>query len=197
MANRKTGQKISPQGITNIWKEHRGRNSDKSSRLLKEREKARKKAAPKGRAAKKIAATKRKQSDAKRVLTMSSKKLAKLEGTDAKPKTVTDDLDFNAVQQVAQNQTVVFEPLPGPVLFGGAAGGSALSQTSSDILVTETLTVCFCGEPMTSCGKSCGRHTSYTRKRTRERNGRRRGANGRSRLVLDFGSLTWRDRKTF
>ena len=35
---------------------------------------------------KKIAATKRKQSDAKRVLTMSSKKLAKLEGTDAEPK---------------------------------------------------------------------------------------------------------------
>ena len=65
---------------------------------LKEREKARKKAAPKGRQAKKIAVTKRKQSDAKRVLTMSSKKLAKLEGTDDQPKTVTDDLDFNAVQ---------------------------------------------------------------------------------------------------
>ena len=104
-------------------------------KLLKEREKARKKAASKGRQAKKIAATKRKQSDAKRVLTMSSKKLAKLEGMDAKPKTVTDDLDFNAVQQVAKNQTFVFEPLPGPqteflaapereVLFGGAAGGS-------------------------------------------------------------------------
>ena len=77
---------------------------------LKEREKARKKAAPKGRQAKKIAATKRKQSDAKRVLTMSSKKLAKLEGKDAELKTVTDDLDFNAAQQVTQNQTVVFKP---------------------------------------------------------------------------------------
>ena len=63
----KTGKKISHQGITNIWKEHRGPNSDKPSKLLKEREKARKKAPPKGRQAKKIAATKRKQSDAKRV----------------------------------------------------------------------------------------------------------------------------------
>ena len=106
----KTGQKISHQGITNIWKEHRGPDSDNPSKLLK----ARKKAAPKGRHAKKIAATKCKQSDAKRVLTMTEKKIAKLEGTDAQPKTVTNDLDFNAVQQVAQNQTVVFELLPGP-----------------------------------------------------------------------------------
>ena len=131
----KTGKKISHQGIRNIWKEHRGPGSDKPSKLLKEREKARKKAAPKGRQAKKIAATKHKQSDAKCVLTMSSKKLAKLEGKDAESKTVTDDLDFKAAQQVAQNQTVVFEPLPRPqtkflaapereVLFGGAAGGS-------------------------------------------------------------------------
>ena len=65
---------------------------------------------------------------------MSSKKLAKLEGTDAEPKTVTDDLDFNAVQQVAQNQTVVFEPLPGPVLFGGAAGGSKTYSLIADPL---------------------------------------------------------------
>ena len=110
MASEKTGKKISHQGIANIWKEHRGPNSDKPSKLLKEREKARNKASPKGRQAKKIAATKRKQSDAKLVLTISSKKLAKLKGTDAKPKTVTDDIDFNAVQQVAQKQTVVFEP---------------------------------------------------------------------------------------
>ena len=110
----KTGKTISHQGITNIWKQHSGPDSDKLSKLLKEREKVRKKATPKGRAAQKIAAMKRKQSDAKRVLTMSSKKLAKLEGKDAEPKTVTDDLDFNAVQQVAQNQTVVFQPLPGP-----------------------------------------------------------------------------------
>ena len=45
----KTGQKISHQGITNIWKQHRGPGSDKPPKPLKEREKARKKAAPKGR----------------------------------------------------------------------------------------------------------------------------------------------------
>ena len=94
MAGEKTGKKISHQGITNIWKEHRGPGSDKPSKLLKEREKARKKAAPKGRQAKKIAATKRKQSDAKRILTMSSKKLFKLEGKDDQPKTVMDDFRF-------------------------------------------------------------------------------------------------------
>ena len=76
---------------------------------------------------------------------MSSKKLAKLEGMDAKPKTVMDDLDFNAVQQVAKNQTVVFEPLPGPqteflavpereVLFGGAVGGSKIYSLIADPL---------------------------------------------------------------
>ena len=76
---------------------------------------------------------------------MTEKKIAKLEGTDAQPKTVTNDLDFNAVQQVAQNQTVVFEPLPGPqteflaapereVLFGGAAGGSKTYSLIADPL---------------------------------------------------------------
>ncbi len=74
---------------------------------------------------------------------MSLKKVAKLEGTDSKPKTVTDDLDFNAVQQVGQNRTVVFEPLTGPqteflaasereVLFGGAAGGSKTYSLIAD-----------------------------------------------------------------
>ena len=142
---------------------------------------------------------------------MSSKKLAKLEGTDAQPKNVTDDLDFNAVQQVAQNQTVVFEPLPGPqteflaaqeraVLFGGAAGGSKTYSLIADPLryfSNGNFNGLLCGEPMTSCGKSCGRHKSFIRKRTWERNGRRRRANGRSRPVLDFGLPTWRDRRTF
>ena len=39
----KIGKKISHQGITNIWKEHRGPDSDKPSKLLKGKEKARKK----------------------------------------------------------------------------------------------------------------------------------------------------------
>ena len=153
----KIGKKISHQGITNIWKEHRGPNSDKPSKLLKEREKARNKASPKGRQAKKIAATKRKQSDAKLVLTISSKKLAKLKGTDAKPKTVTDDIDFNAVQQVAQKQTVVFEPCRDrrPTFQRHQSGKyysvgqwavqkpTALSHTPSDISALETSTACF------------------------------------------------------
>ena len=71
----KTGKKISHQGITNIWKEHSNPNSDKPSKLLKEREKALNKAAPKELKANKIAAI------------MTEKKLAKLEGTDAQPKT--------------------------------------------------------------------------------------------------------------
>ena len=50
-----------------------------------------------------IAAAKRKPSDAKRVLTMAEKNRAKLEGMDAQPKPVTDNLDFNAVQQVTHN----------------------------------------------------------------------------------------------
>ena len=130
----KTGKKISHQGIVNIWTTHRGPETDNPSPLLKQRIKDRKKAAPKGKTAKKIAAAKRKKSDAKRVLTMTEKKLSKLEGTDAPSKSVSDDLDFNIVQTISQNQDVIFTPNPGPqteflassereVLFGGAAGG--------------------------------------------------------------------------
>lgn len=65
---------------------------------------------------------------------MTEKKLAKLEGTDEQPTSVSEDLDFNAVQQISQTQDVIFAPNPGPqteflaasereVLFGGAAGG--------------------------------------------------------------------------
>ena len=141
----KTGKKISHQGIVNIWTAHRGPDSDNPSKLLKQRIKDRKKAAPKGKEAKKIAAAKRKKSDAKRVLTMTEKKLSKLEGKDAAPKNVSDDLDFNVVQQKFASQDVVFEPLPGPqteflaapereVLFGGAAGGSKTYSLIADPL---------------------------------------------------------------
>ena len=141
----KTGKTISHQGIVNIWTAHRGPDSDNPSKLLKQRIKDRKKAAPKGKEAKKIAAAKRKKSDAKRVLTMTEKKLSKLEGKDAAPKNVSDDLDFNVVQQKFSSQDVVFEPLPGPqteflaapereVLFGGAAGGSKTYSLIADPL---------------------------------------------------------------
>ena len=143
---------------------------------------------------------------------MAEKRLARIEGNDAQTNTFTGNLDFNFVKQNFQPQDVIFEPLLGPqteflsapereVLFGGAAGGSkkptVLSQTPCDILETQTSTVCSCGEPMTSCEKSCGLPRSYIRKRTRERNGRRRRANGRSHLELDYGLLIWKDPRTF
>ena len=43
----KTGKKISHQGITNIWKEHRSPGSDKPSKLLKERKKLERRLHPK------------------------------------------------------------------------------------------------------------------------------------------------------
>ena len=124
----KTGVRISHQGIINIWKERRP-NSKRQKTLAKDRRKTR----PKTFAEKKLAAVKRKKSDAKRMLTMSEKKLAKLEGTDEQ-KTVSETLDFGSIATQKQTQEIIFAPNPGPqtdflaasereVLFGGAAGG--------------------------------------------------------------------------
>ena len=124
----KTGVKISHQGIINIWKERRP-NSKRQKSLAKKRRKTR----PKTHEEKTLAAVKRKKSDAKRVLTMTEKKLAKLEGTDEE-KTASETLDFGSIASQKQTQEVVFAPNPGPqtdflaapereVLFGGAAGG--------------------------------------------------------------------------
>ena len=63
---------------------------------------------------KKVAALKRKKSDAKRMIKMAEKRLAKIEGKDAQTNTVTDNLDFNVIKQKVQPQDVIFEPLPGP-----------------------------------------------------------------------------------
>ena len=124
----KTGVKISHQGIINIWKERRP-NSKRQKSLAKKRRKTR----PKTHEEKTLAAVKRKKSDAKRVLTMTEKKLAKLEGTDEE-KTASETLDFGSIASQKQTQEVIFAPNPGPqtdflaapereVLFGGAAGG--------------------------------------------------------------------------
>ena len=126
----KTGQKISHQGILNIWREHRGSTSKQIKKLNKQAKQKR----PKTAADKKLATAKRQKLDAKRRLTMAEKKLAKIEGKDEEPTSVSDTLDFNAIQQKAQHQTIVFQPNPGPqtdflassereVLYGGAAGG--------------------------------------------------------------------------
>lgn len=122
----KGGRKISHQGIILLWRKHRP-----DSKRIKELDKATKKRKPKTRKDKKIAAVKRKRSDAKRVATLMTKKLAEHED---KPETISNTLDFSSVEEQAKKQEVIFAPNPGPqtdflaapereVLFGGAAGG--------------------------------------------------------------------------
>ena len=72
---------------------------------------------------------------------MTKKKLAKLEGTDKQLTSISDNLDFNVVQQKFQQQDIVFGPLLGAqteqereVLFGGAAGGSKTYSLIADPL---------------------------------------------------------------
>ena len=55
----KSGHKISHQGIMNLWNIHCGPETDKPSKLFKERAQELKKAASKGKKAKKIAPAKR------------------------------------------------------------------------------------------------------------------------------------------
>ena len=93
----KTDQKISHQGIINIWETHRGKGSVKPSKRIKQLAKKRRQTAPKTKAEKQLATVKRKKLDTKRVLNMTEKKLAKLEGTDEQPTSISDNLDFNVV----------------------------------------------------------------------------------------------------
>ena len=108
-----------------IWRRERP-----ESKRLKELDKANKKRKPKGRKNKEIAAVKRKRSDAKRVATLMTKKLAEHE---TKKETISNTLDFSSVEEQAKKQEVVFSPNPGPqteflaapereVLYGGSAG---------------------------------------------------------------------------
>ena len=122
----KSGKKISHQGINNIWRRHRGETSERIKML----EKRVKKRRPKTAKDKKIAQSKRKALDLKRVLTMEEKKLKEMQPTTE----ASDSLDFNVVEEQKQNQEVIFAPNPGPqteflaasereVLYGGSAGG--------------------------------------------------------------------------
>ena len=86
----------------------------KPSKRIKQLAKKRRQTAPKTKAEKQLATVKRKKLDAKRVLNMTEKKLAKHEGMDEQPTSVSEDLDFNAVQQISQTQDVIFAPNPGP-----------------------------------------------------------------------------------
>ena len=121
----KAQRKISHQGVLLVWRANRP-DSPRIAAL----DKANKKRKPKTRKEKAIAAVKRKRSDAKRIQTLMTKKLAAHE-----PKNeISDTLDFAAYEKEEVQREVVFAPNPGPqteflaaseqeVLYGGAAGG--------------------------------------------------------------------------
>jgi len=121
----KAQRKISHQGVLLVWRANRP-DSPRIAAL----DKANKKRKPKTRKEKAIAAVKRKRSDAKRVQTLMTKKLAAHETKNE----ISDTLDFGAYEKEPEQREVVFAPNPGPqteflaaseqeVLYGGAAGG--------------------------------------------------------------------------
>jgi len=121
----KAQRKISHQGVLLVWRANRP-DSPRIAAL----DKANKKRKPKTRKEKAIAAVKRKRSDAKRVQTLMTKKLAAHENKNE----ISDSLDFSAYEKEPEQREVVFAPNPGPqteflaaseqeVLYGGAAGG--------------------------------------------------------------------------
>ena len=127
----KTGDKISHQGIIHIWKSRRGKDSDNPSKRLKDMAKANRKKKPKTAEGKKLSVAKRKQTDAKRRLTLAKKHLQELQPAQELD---TAKLDFSVIESEKQKTEVVFAPNEGPqteflaasereVLYGGAAGG--------------------------------------------------------------------------
>ena len=121
----KAQRKISHQGVLLVWRANRP-DSPRIAAL----DKANKKRKPKTRKEKAIAAVKRKRSDAKRIQTLMTKKLAAHETKNE----ISDSLDFSAYEKEPEQREVVFAPNPGPqteflaaseqeVLYGGAAGG--------------------------------------------------------------------------
>jgi len=132
----KADRTISHQGVANIWQEIRGKDP-KNPRAKKLRA-AKRKNSPKTGPDKAKARIKRKQTDAKRSLTVQTKKLANWvdpvkeeEPVAEKPRPFSDSLDFDSTPA---EQEVIFSPNPGPqtdflssteleVLYGGAAGG--------------------------------------------------------------------------
>ena len=127
----KTGDRISHQGLIFIWKSRRGPDSDNPSKRLKQLSKDNRKRKPKTKVERTLATAKRKQTDAKRRLTMAKKALEELHPT---KELNTANLDFSVIESEKQKQEVIFAPNEGPqteflaanereVLYGGAAGG--------------------------------------------------------------------------
>lgn len=127
-----SGETISHQGLANIWKRHRGSQNTR----VKDLEKAKRARSPKTKEERELQALRRKQASAKRSLTVTKRKIDKVNGKDQPniepSQNLSDKLDFEAAKQ--QTQNVVFTPNPGPqteflaasereVLYGGAAGG--------------------------------------------------------------------------
>jgi hypothetical protein len=136
----KSGKTISHQGIRNIWCALRPK-----SKRIKALDKKVKDNRPKTPIEKKIAKVKRKKSDARRVLTMSENKLADIEGRNDPKPTLSETLDFNAIETKFKEREVIFSPNPGPqteflaasereVLFGGSAGGGKSAALLADPL---------------------------------------------------------------
>ena len=128
---KQTGDKISHQGILNIWRIHRGKGTEKPSKRIKQLERETRKKRPKTYAGKQIAAAKQKTASAQLSLTIAKKKLAKIAPKD---ESSTEELDFTVIETQREQQEVVFAPNKGPqteflaasereVLYGGAAGG--------------------------------------------------------------------------
>ena len=141
-----TGKSISHQGINRIWKERRGINPDNEREKKQKRQ--RRALAPKTGPEKAKARLKRKTSDAKRILTIQSKKLAAWEDRtpapeplcEFSPPSISDTLDFDAAPK---EQNIIFQPNEGPqteflaatereVLYGGAAGGGKTQALIAD-----------------------------------------------------------------
>jgi len=132
----KAQRKISHQGVLLVWRANRP-DSPRIAAL----DKANKKRKPKTRKEKAIAAVKRKRSDAKRIQTLMTKKLAAHETKNE----ISDSLDFSAYEKEPEQREVVFAPNPGPqteflassereVLYGGAGGGGKTYALIADAM---------------------------------------------------------------
>jgi len=135
----RTGNKISHQGIANIWNVHRGDKDSPKREKLKEQAKRNR---PKNKKEREEHDARIKLRSAKRSQTVQQRKLKQLEQGDAPAGGSGGDFggDFGGGQNgtadngAPEEQDIIFKPNPGPqteflaapereVLYGGAAGG--------------------------------------------------------------------------